>query len=391
MKIGAVICEFNPFHLGHAYLISEMKKRGAVIAVMSGSFTQRGEPAVVSKYVRARAAVMNGADLVLEIPFPYSTACAQHFACAGVEMICSLGCVQELCFGSETGEVEMLSAAAERVVSPAFLSALNKQLSGGHHISYRHAFSEVYSRLFGCNIFHGSNDILAVLYLSELKKRGSLIEPVAVRRSGEAYDGSGEGYPSASSVRKMLEKGDFSSLSRAVPVGMEKLLKEAAAAGQIADGRALFPLFAALVRSGRKENFQKGPDISEELAARLFRVARQARNMEDFLSLVQTKRYSRSRIRRALLYMLFGVEYADFSGVPYTTVLAANGTGREILAGIRHKAEIDLITKPADYIQFGENTRRAFELAARADSIWELLCTVPREGTAMLKEHPVMI
>ena len=123
----------------------------------------------------------------------------------------------------------------------------------------------------------------------------------------------------------------------------------------------------------------------------MFRAARQARNMEDFLSLVQTKRYSRSRIRRALLYMLFGVEYADFSGVPYTTVLAANGTGREILAGIRHKAEIDLITKPADYIQFGENTRRAFELAARADSIWELLCTVPREGTAMLKEHPVMI
>ena len=100
MKITSVICEYNPFHLGHAYQLSEMKKRenAAVIAVMSGSFTQRGTPAILSKYERAKTALLCGADLVLELPFPFSSARADIFGASGVKILSSLGCVDEICF-----------------------------------------------------------------------------------------------------------------------------------------------------------------------------------------------------------------------------------------------------------------------------------------------------
>lgn len=390
MRVCAVICEYNPFHLGHAYLLSEMKKRGAVLALMSGSFTQRGEPAVVSKYERARAALIGGADLVLELPFPYAASRAESFAAAGVGLLSQLGCVDELCFGSETGDAAVLAQAVRRTSSEPFLSALAQRLSQGHNISYRRAFAEVYAQMFGTDIFHGSNDILAVSYLSELKKQGSAIHPVAIHRIGEAYDGSGSGFSSASSVRKMLGERDFASIRKAVPPEMAEILETASREGRLAAEKRMFPLFAALVRSGR-EVFSDIPDMTDELAARLHRSAYRAKSMEELLALAGTKRYSPSRIRRAILYALLHVEKADFSGVSYTTVLAANAAGREILAGIRKTARAEIVTKPADYIRCTEKTRRAFALCARADSVWELLCENPRDGGAMLREHPVML
>ena len=256
MKICAVICEYNPFHFGHAYLISEMKKRGAVVAVMSGSFTQRGEPAVISKYERARAALLGGADLVLELPFPYSSSCAERFASAGTDIVSALGCVDELCFGSEAGNIDSLRTAAERTASSAFVDAVKSCLSEGHGISYRSAVSEVYKKLYGAELCGGSNDILAISYLARLNQTASSVRPVAVKRIGEAYDGSGEGLPSASTVRKMLVDGDFDAVSRSVPSFMGEMLRSAAARGGIAAGEKLFPIFAGL--SGPAERKASG-------------------------------------------------------------------------------------------------------------------------------------
>lgn len=391
MKICAVICEYNPFHFGHAYLISEMKKRGAVIAVMSGSFTQRGGPAVISKYKRARAALMGGADLVLELPFPYSASCAERFAAAGADIVSALGCVDELCFGSETGDIDSLRTAAERTTSSAFADAVKARLSEGHGVSYRSAVFDVYKKLYGVELYGGSNDILAISYLSRLNQAASPVRPVAVRRIGEAYDGRGAGIPSASTVRKMLVCGDFDAVARSVPSFMYEMLRSAAERGRIADGEKLFPIFAGLVRSGREEIFGDVPDMTAELAARLRTAALHARDGEELLSMTETKRYSRSRIRRGILHALLGVKAEDLAGVCYTTVLAANETGREILSSVRRSARIPIVTKPADYRQHGETVHRAFELSARADSIWELLCAAPRDGAAMMREKPVFL
>ena len=128
MKIYAVICEYNPFHLGHAYQLSELKRKGAVVCVMSGSFTQRGDASVLSKYDRAELAVRSGADLVLELPFPYSSASAEIFGRAGVRIADALGCVDALCFGSETGDTESLIALSDRLRAENFQNALSEYL-----------------------------------------------------------------------------------------------------------------------------------------------------------------------------------------------------------------------------------------------------------------------
>ena len=121
MKISAIICEYNPFHFGHAYHISEIKKNSdAVIADMSGSFTQRGIPAIVSKYERAHMALEGGVDLVLELPFPHCASSAQYFARAGIDIIENSGVVSEISFGSESGDIARLTAVAENMNSPAF-------------------------------------------------------------------------------------------------------------------------------------------------------------------------------------------------------------------------------------------------------------------------------
>ena len=197
-------------------------------------------------------------------------------------------------------------------------------------------------------------------------------------------------FPSASSVRKMLEAGDFDKIRTSVPPVMAEILEGAALNGRLASDRRLYPMLAALVRSGR-EVFSEAPDMTQELASRLSRAASHARDLAEFLALAGTKRYSPSRIRRAALYALLNVREEDFSGVSYTTVLAANAVGRTLLADMRKTARLAVVTKPADAACCTEKVRRAASLSARADSVWELLCERPRDGGAMLREHPVML
>lgn len=392
-KICAVICEYNPFHLGHAYQLSRMRARGDVIAVMSGSFTQRGDAALLSKYERAHAAVLGGADLVLELPFPYSSARAEVFAAGGVDIVCALGCVDELCFGSETGELAALEAAVENASSAEFRAALNARLEADHALPWRMVFADVYAERFGeDSVWRGSNDILALSYIMRLRENASPIRPVAMRRIGEGYNGGGtDGFRSASSIRRFLRAGNAEAAFAAVPQETADVVRTAIDAGHIAYTERLFPLFAAWIRSGRTETLDDVPDVTAELACRMANAARQARDMEEFLSLTVTRRYSRSRVQRALLSVLLGVKASDFSGACYTTVLAANARGRELLSVMRKTASIAIVTKPADAALRGDAVRRAFSLSSRADSVWELLCDAPRDGMAMMREKPRIV
>ena len=392
MKICAVICEYNPFHLGHAYQISEMKKRGAVIAIMSGSFTQRGDAAVLSKYDRAEIAVQCGADLVLELPFPYSSAPAEIFGGAGVRIAHALGCVDKLCFGSETGDISSLLLLTDRLQSDGFHEALSAYLEKNHAESYRTAVGKVYRNFYGEDFpTEGSNDILSLSYLSALRTLRSEITPVAIIRKGENYNGGGEGFASATSLRALIKSRNWERLFQLAPKETAEKLWTASKEGSLADSNRLFPLFAALVRTREQKEISDLYDIPHDLAARLWKYGREARSMEEFLSLAVSKNDSPSRVRRAMLTVLMNVKKNDAREVPYTTVLAANETGREILSKLRKTASIPLITKPADAKRFGENVARAAALSANADAVWELLCDTPRAGNAMMKEKPRML
>ncbi len=388
MTVTSVICEYNPFHLGHAYQLGEMKKRGAVIALMSGSFTQRGTPALLMKYERAQAAVLCGADLVLELPFPYCAARADIFGAAGVRILSALGCADEICFGSETGELDTLLRADARLCSEEFRAALAERLAQSRALSQRTAISETYRALYGReDALDGSNDILALSYLAALREQKSPLKPVAIRRIGERYDGSGEGFASATSIRRMLAQRD-AAWERAVPAETARLLKNAQEAGTLADEERLYSLFAMLMRTGREDVLAACPDVPSELASRMVRAARTANGTQELLRLSVSRQFSASRVRRAMLYAVVGVTEKDFGKVPFTTVLAANDTGRRLLSAIRKSADVAVITKPADAGAFGDGVARAFDLASRADGVWELLAEAPKGGDRMMKEHP---
>lgn len=392
MKICAVICEYNPFHLGHAYQISEMKKRGAVIAVMSGSFTQRGDAAVLSKYDRAEIAASCGADLVLELPFPYSSAPAEIFGGAGVRIAHALGCVDELCFGSETGDISSLLLLTDRLQSEGFREALSAYLEKNREQSYRTAVGRAYRTFYGEDFpTEGSNDILSLSYLSALRAMHSDIAPVALMRKGENYNGTGEGFASATTIRSLIRSENWEAVFCSAPKKTAEKLLIASKEGRLADSDKLFALFAALVRTRSEETASDLYDIPHDLAARLWKYGREARSMEEFLSLTVSKNDSPSRVRRAMLTVLMDVKRSDVREVPYTTVLAANETGRAILSKLRKTSSMPIITKPADAKRFGENVARVAALSANADAVWELLCDTPRAGNAMMKEKPRML
>lgn len=392
MKIYAVICEYNPFHLGHAYQLSELKRKGAVVCVMSGSFTQRGDASVLSKYDRAELAVRSGADLVLELPFPYSSASAEIFGRAGVHIADALGCVDSLCFGSETGDTESLIALSDRLCAEDFQNALSQYLLKHKNCSYRTSVGTVYRLCYGEEFPNsGSNDILSLSYLSALKELQSDILPMALMRKGENYNGGGEGFASATSIRSHIAEKDWSWIFRNTPEATAEMLRKAEENGRLADSQKLFPLFASLVRTRGVFAFEDIYDISDELASQLCTAGMNAKNADEFLNLAVSRNDSPSRVRRAVLSTLMNVKNADVGEVPYTSVLAANEMGRKILSAVRKTSSIPIITKPADAKQHGEPIARAATLSACADSVWELLCDTPRAGNAMMKEKPRML
>ena len=392
MKIYAVICEYNPFHFGHAYQLSELKRKGAVICVMSGSFTQRGDAAVLSKYDRAELAVRSGADLVLELPFPYSSASAEIFGRAGVRIADALGCVDTLCFGSETGDTQALLTLSNRLCAEEFQIALSAYLLKNKSCSYRTSVGTVYRLCYGEEFpSSGSNDILSLSYLAALKALDSDIVPLALMRKGEDYNGGGEGFASATTLRQHIACRNWDFVFRNAPEATANMLVHGAENGRLTDSEKLFSFFAALVRTRGEVVFEDIYDISAELAARLCMAGIKAKNAEEFLKLAVSRNDSPSRVRRAVLGTLMNVKDDDVGEVPYTSVLAANETGRKILSAVRKTSKIPIITKPADAWKYGETVARAAKLCSGADSVWELLCENPREGNAMLKEKPRML
>ena len=187
MKTSAVICEFNPFHNGHAYLLQEARKRGAthIITIMSGNFTQRGEPAIFDKYTRTRAALMCGADLVAELPLTYAAAYAERFAYGGVYLAKAFGCTNELVFGSESGDADAIIKAAKAVSDSAVRKLMKYELSGG--MTFAAAREKAVFDICGneiSDILGSPNDILGVEYCKALLSLNSAIRPVAVKRIG---------------------------------------------------------------------------------------------------------------------------------------------------------------------------------------------------------------
>ena len=231
--IFATAAEYNPFHNGHAYHISQIKKLGAdgIIAVMSGSFVQRGEPAVMSKFERAKCAVRNGVDLVLELPVSFSVGSAERFAAGCVRIAEATGVVSKFCFGSESANVPTFEKTVETLETPEFSSVLKEELSEGKTFAAARANA---LKELGAFAPEKPNDILAVEYIKELKRLKSKIVPVAIKRVGD-YHGGSTGFASASEIRRKIDGGVLpkEDLPKETSETLEKLLLQGKAPAKI--------------------------------------------------------------------------------------------------------------------------------------------------------------
>ena len=390
MKNYAIICEYNPFHFGHQYQISKIKEQGGTVtAVMSGDFCQRGEVALADKYDRAKMALASGADLVLELPFPYSAAGAEKFAFGGVSIISRLGFADAISFGSECGDAELIKLTAENVLTDEFLNALSENLKSEREKPYGMVYFETYNSLFGEGVFSGSNNILGVAYASQIIKNQIPLEITTVKRAGEDYNGGGVGYPSATSIREALSEKGMDAIVDMLPEHCFSILKEVQSRGELCSAEKLFPVYAAFLRTHKTEDFAGLAENDASLASRLIKAGANSTNLRELYTAACTKKYSPSHVRRALLFAYFGVTEEMLSQPPaYTVVLAANDTGRSLLAQAKHNSDIPIITKPANYDKCGEKVAEAFEFSQRASAVRALAQEKPGSVADLMRKGP---
>lgn len=329
MKTAAVICEYNPLHLGHtrqyALIRSALGDDTRLVCLMSGNYVQRGEPAVFDKYTRAKAAVLSGADLVLELPVTKAVSSAEGFARGAVEILNRLGCVDYLCFGSESGDDNIFMSTARLLNSPAFSEKLRQGLTDGD--SFASLRQRTLEALGGDgSLLQSPNDILAVEYCKALCASGSAIRPLAVRRAGSYHALSPDAEnPSATALRAMLPGADWLSY---VPEGARELFADADIHRMEWGERAVLSRLRAMTDA----EFADLPYGSEGLWRKFMAASRNADSLEALMAQVKSRRYARSRIARMVLCAFLGItEQALSEPVPYVRILAFSAAGRAIL------------------------------------------------------------
>ena len=370
MNICGIVCEFNPFHNGHRYLIDVCRANlgadAAVICVMSGDFVQRGEAAAFLKHDRARAAVAGGADLVLELPLPWCSAPAQTFARGAVGILGATGCVTHLCFGSESGDLPALRKTARELLRPEMDALVREELGRG--IGYAAARQRALERMTGeaCAALSRPNDILALEYLKALEIMDLPMTPFTVSRVGAGHDAPEENaLPSAALLRGKLRAGG--DIAPWMPeAAFVALLRGAGALNADVIETALLSRLRALPEAA----FAAAPDVSEGLEHRICAAARTEPSLEAIVNAASTKRYARARVRRILVCAALGVRAGDSAGIPpYLRVLAANGRGAALLREMEARAALPVLTKSAHVRRMGERALRCFSLTASAGDL----------------------
>ena len=400
MKVVAIIAEYNPFHYGHLYQINKIKEQlgddCAIIAIMSGNFTQRGEIAVADKVVRASSAVMSGVDLVLELPFPYSISSAEFFASAGVYIASSLGIVDYLAFGSEIGDTDKLCSIADVMLSDEFSEMLSNMQTAKdtRDLGYPKLCQLALESIVGenCAYVFSPNNILAIEYIKAIKRLNSKIKPFTVKRYGSDYNNCeiGDGIiQSASAIRELIRNGNQAAFDY-IPDGAREILAKAHADGLLPTlPERLDIALISHIRINPPKETCNIHDTFGGLYNRLHDVSHEATSISSFISLAETKKFTNARIRRALWCSYLGVTSSDVRTAPaYAQVLGLGPVGRTLLKKIKKSGVLPLITKPSSYIGLSDEVKKQKELSDRADSVFYLAHSVPRSGKFSLKFTP---
>jgi len=392
MITTGIIAEYNPFHNGHKYLFSKARsetKADFLAVTMSGAFVQRGEPAVLSKRARVEQALAAGADLVLELPIDCAMASAQTFARGGVQIFEASGVVDNLYFGSEAGDINVLYKIADALLNPDFDIALRIELESGK--SYPAARQMVLENMIGecANALAEPNNLLGVEYLIALRYWKSAIKPYTIARKGAEHD-SDDAYgdfASAFACRNLLKSSD--SVKDYVPEeAFEILVRE------IGCGRA--PVFVsdmeramiARLRNLKTEDYKAIRDVSEGLEYLLCKAVAENSTIDAITMGVKSKRYTYSRIRRILMhaYLGLGIPSAAESMPEYIRILGMRRNAAPLVKELRKRAVLPVI----QHVAATEDVPEALKREIIATDIWGAFTPTPCAAGEDYRGFPII-
>lgn len=389
MSVIGIVCEFNPFHKGHKYLIDSVKKQGdTVVCVMSGNFVQRGEPALFTKESRVKAALLNGADIVLELPFVYATASAEIFAYNAVKILNCFGC-EKLAFGAESADVLTLYKAVGILERKDFDTKIKRYLEEG--ISYpvaRHCAFDEYNT--DCDI-STPNNILALEYVKALNKLNSKMIPVPVTRIGAGYNDTEvlDGIASATHIRKLINNGEY--FSDFVPENTLDLYNEALKNSRFVSIEKYNLAVQSLLRSKLDEDLSYIANMAEGLENRITSAIKESTSLEEIYDKAKTKRFTHSRIRRAVLSLTFGVTADDLKiPAPYCRLLGFNIASAKIMGKLAANSKLPFVASYSDILNLmSPDAERVFDLENKAGDFYSLIMQIGTECSKEMTFTPI--
>lgn len=359
-KVLGIVAEYNPFHNGHMYHLQKAKEKSGAeytVCVMSGNFVQRGNTSILNKWKKAEMAILNGVDLVIELPTIYSVASAEGFALGAIKILDSLKIVDSISFGTETEDYGALnnisSVACEE--PKKYKDLLAKELKNG--LSFPKARENALMLYLDDNkrynnILNTPNNILAIEYLKALKKIKSTIQPVPIKREKVYYNDNAivDEFASATAIRELIKNKEFSEVRKVVPDDTYKILRAEHDVGNIVFDIDIFEKQIIYnLRRMSVEQIANLPDVNEGLEHSIKNAAAFTNNLEDFMNIVKSKRYTATRIQRILICALLGITKKDVAlskrNQPYVRILGFNLKGKELISKIsKANPKLDVIT-----------------------------------------------
>lgn len=385
MKTIGIIAEFNPFHNGHKYLIEKAKritKADNVVVVCSGNFVQRGEPAFFDKSIRAEAALMNGADVVLELPVMYSTASAETFAFAAVRLLDKLNCIDYLCFGCETDNIKSLPVIANILFSEPldYKNMLSVYLKNG--FSYPKARAKALTDYCNENnisdesdvaqILNQANNILAIEYLKALKKFHSSMKPLAIKRIGPSYNSekTESTFASATGMRKAMKNN--AAVTKFIPENCADLYREC--------NYMEWNDFSTIMgyKLIQDNDFSHYADISNDLANRIHNLQSDYTDVQSFIEELHAKNYTHAGISRSLTHILLNITQNDMNTLiaddylNYARILGFRKNNK-ILSIIKEKSSLEIVSKFSTFYKNTDGvTRMMMDASIKADALYRM-------------------
>ncbi|MGL4570971.1 MAG: nucleotidyltransferase [Clostridium sp.] len=365
MNLTGIITEYNPFHLGHKYHLTNAKKEtncNGVVCVMSGNFMQRGNPAILDKWTRAKMAVLNGVDLVLELPLIYSLSSAEDFAYGGVKLLNSLNCINNIYFGSESGDISKLKEIASILYyePEEYKKFLKENLKNGlpFHKSRANSLNSIMNDAETYEILSNSNNILGIEYIKALLKLESTINPFTLKREGNNYNDKNlsNSFSSATSIRETLKNSsNFNETKNSLPVESYNIInnfKKENYNFSFDENLFYFLKYKLLTKGDYLKNID---DVSEGLDNKILKEILSSNSLDELILKSKSKRYTYTRISRILSKFFIGFEDFDVQSlkkeeITYIRPLAFNETGASILKNIKNNSDINIITKLPKHI-----------------------------------------